>query len=196
MKQLSVIAFGLVAVAFAGQFADGYFCTRTPWLLVGPIELLYLPAFVILGIATIGSIVTLILAKQRKKPMPVLRWGWQAIAWAMLALLFYGGFDPRLTGLAVRARIHEERLIDFCSKYRAGGEASVATHPVRTWGLRYKLKVRASERFVEISWGATLPRSWGIRISDQARPVPEFVTGNDESARAATSRLTVFIGLR
>ena len=158
-----------------------------------PASIIYFPAFGLLVLATTSSVIAFVWARYRKKPTPIRGWQWQVYAWLILALVYYGGYEPRLGGLAFRAETHQEGLIDFYTKYRAGGGVMVKDHSVMTWSA-FDPKIRATDRFVEISWGATLPGSWGNRINNEGRDGPQFVTGTDAYAMGVSDRLTVFIG--
>lgn len=195
MTRATIVAFTLVAFAMCADFLNGFLCARIAWLLVAPVELLYIPAFALLVVVGLVSIGNAIWARTKHGPVRAPAWRLQLLTWSLLGLLYYTSFDPRLSGLAIRARMQEATLIDFCSRYRAGGDRAVIDHAVMQWGIGQSPRVRATDRFVEISWGATLPRTWGIRVSDEERPVPQFAPGIDDAAMAATDRLTVFIGI-
>lgn len=194
---LEWIALGLLLVVFVGDFANGFFCTRAIGLLVAPIEILLLPAAAALlaSIALYGvHLVRDFIAKRPRQFGSLRLLGFTSF----LLIIQYLGFDPRLAGLIARAKWSEQELLQMSQVFRHGGEAAVRGSTVARWGMGWKPRFRATSDFVEVSWGSTLPRSWGFRVCDRAQPTPtpQYCTDTDALAAPATERVTAFIGLR
>jgi hypothetical protein len=193
---LSLISFWLVLIVGVGDFANGFLCTRAIGFLIAPIEILLIPAIVSLLIAVVIFGTRLVSDLIAKRPLQFLGLRLQCLTIFIIAIQFLG-FDPRLAGLVARAKWSEQNLLEMCKAYRTGGEVAVRDSNVSRWGIGWKPRFRATSEFVEVSWGSTLPRTWGFRVCDrlQPTPTPQYCTNTDDEAAPATERVTAFIGL-
>lgn len=178
------------------NFANGFFCTRIIGLIIAPIEILILPAaaLVLASGALFAAVLVSDLRARRPLEVGVLR---QLSFGLLLLLIQFLGFDARLSGLVARAKWSEQDLLHMSRAYREGGDAAARSSSVAKWGVVWDPHFRATPDFVEVSWGSTLPRSWGFRICDrvQPSPTPQYCTNADDIATPATLRVTAFIGL-